>query len=567
MNMSDEIIYESCHCEEQMKNSSRYHKFEVLFRVMATMKWGFWRYLAAIFAMSAAMSGFTTVTALLLKEILAMAQQGTYEGVMGLVVKNVIAGIGLLLVYQIGFIVYTLEAKKGGANLQKEVFGKAMRLSFDYYENTHSGTFMSKVLYDCERAQGIYGSRFRRILMPCLMVIFYLIPMFAISWQVTGGLLGVSIAAFIVNAVFIKPMKKVSRELSNTNTSLTQRLSDILSGMELIKMFALDQQMVTRYEKENKAFLKGQIKMNRLSAGLDGLNQLFDLTGSLFFIALGIFFVSIGITTVDKLAAIYVMYGSMSWNFLQIGIYIPSMASYLTNAQRVFEFLELPEEQKSYMHIGKPEKQAYIAMEQIDFSYDGVNPVLKDFSLYIEKGSTVALKGSSGRGKSTVAKLLLGLYPANKGKISINGRSFAEMSLEEIRAMIGYVPQEPYLYDMSIAENIRLGRPQADMQEVIAAAKAANAHDFIQRQEKGYDTLAGERGNKLSGGEKQRIAIARAILKNAPILILDEATSALDNESERLVNEALDNLMKGKTTIMIAHRPSTLERAERIVEM
>lgn len=566
MSISEAIIYESCDSEEQ-SGSQKYGKFGVLYRLMAMMKWGFWRYLAAIFAMSAAMSGFGTVTALLLKGILAMAQQGTYEGVTVLVVRNVFMCVGLLLIYQIGFIVYTLEAKKGGANLQKEVMAKAMRLPFDYYENMHSGTFMSKILYDSERAQGIYGSRFRRILMPCLMVVFYLIPMFAISWQVTGCLVGVSAVTFIINAVFVRPMKKVSRELSDNNSSLTKRLSDILSGMELIKIFGLDKNMVKCFKTDNKNFADTQRKMNRFSASLDGLNELFDLVGTLVFIALGVFFVSIGMTSVDKLAAIYVMYGSMSWNFLQIGIYIPSMASYLTNAQRVFDFLELPEEKIYYKHIKSPKKQAYIAMEQVNFSYDEGNTVLENFSLYIDKGSTVALKGSSGKGKSTVAKLLLGLYPADSGRISIDGKSFSNLTLSQIREMIGYVPQEPYLYNMSIADNIRLGKPGADMKEIIEAAKAANAHEFIQNQDNGYDTIAGERGNNLSGGERQRIAIARAILKNAPILILDEATSALDNESERLVNEALENLMKDKTTIMIAHRPSTLERADRIVEM
>lgn len=566
MSISDDIIYESCDNEELEGNKKDY-KLKVLIRLLAMMKGGFWRYLAAIIAMSATMSGFGTVTAMLLQEIMNMAQQGTYEGVKELVIKNVLIAVVLLLINQLGFIVYTLEAKKGGANVQEAVLGKAMRLPFDYYENTHSGNFMSKVMYDSERAQGIYGSRFRRILMPCLIVIFYLIPMFSISWEVTGCLLGVSIATFIINAVFINPMKRVSKELSNSNSSLTQSLSDILSGMELIKMFGLDKDKVARFKSDNDNFAKGQKKMNYYSAALNGLNQLFDLVGTLVFIALGVFFVSIGITTVDKLAAIYVMYGSMSWNFLQIGIYVPSMASYLTNAQRVFEFLELPEEKVSYKHIKAAEKQAYIAMEQVNFSYEKDNPVLENFSLYIDKGSTVALKGSSGRGKSTVAKLLLGLYPADSGRISIEGKGLSELSLTQLREMIGYVPQEPYLYDMSIADNIRLGKPGADLKEIIKAAKAANAHEFILNQEKGYDTMAGERGNNLSGGERQRIAIARAILKNAPILILDEATSALDNESERLVNEALENLMKDKTTIMIAHRPSTLERADRIVEM
>lgn len=423
------------------------------------------------------------------------------------------------------------------------------------------------MVYDCGRTEDVYGSRFRRILMPVLMVVFYLVPMFLLNWQVTLCLLGVCIATFVVNAIFIRPMSTVSRKMSGTHTSLTERLTNILSGMEQIKIFNLNRVMVDSYVEENQHFKKEQSKMNVLSAFLESINRGFDLISSLVFIAVGIFFVSIHITTVQDLAAIYVLYGTMSWNFMQIGIYIPSMASCLVNAQKVFIFLDSKEESEYYEHIGKPSGDGYIEMEHVYFSYDGEHDVLSDFNLHIDEGETVALKGESGKGKSTIAKILLGFYPANQGNIAIAGQPFSEMTLSEVRGKIGYVPQEPYLYDVSIAENIGYGKPGASMDEIVEAAKAANAHDFIMRQDQGYDTIAGERGNHLSGGEKQRIAIARAILKNAPILILDEATSALDNESERLVNEALENLMKNRTTIMIAHRLSTLERADRIVEI
>lgn len=542
-------------------------KGHVLLRLLKMMKGGFFFYLVAIVVMSFSMSGFHTITAFLLKNIIHMAQTGSSKGLVRMVAENIAAGLAVLFLYQIGFIVYTMQAKKGCANLQKEILGKAVRLPYSYYENTHSGDFMSKLMYDSARTEDVYGSRFRRILMPCLMVVFYLIPMFALSWQVTACLCGVCLTTFIMNAVFVKPMKKVSQEMSKTHSSLTERLTNILSGMELVKVFSLDKKLVDEYVDSNLKFIKRQKKMNVLSAGLESLNRCFDLASSLVFIVIGIYFVSIHITTVDRLAAIFILYGTMSWNFLQIGLYVPSMANCLTNAQRVFEFLDMKEEPERYKHVGKASGNDYIMMEHVDFSYDGCNDVLKDFSLHIGKGESVALKGESGKGKSTIAKLLLGLYPVTRGNISINGKPFSEITLDELRSLIGYVPQEPYLYDVSIAENIRYGRPEATMDEIVAAAKAANAHDFIMRQEHGYDTVAGERGNRLSGGEKQRIAIARAILKNAPILILDEATSALDNESERLVSEALKRFMAGRTTIMIAHRPSTLERAERIVEV
>ena len=485
-------------------------------------------------------------------------------------------GLAILIITAISFYVYFMEAKKGGANLQKLIYSKSMRLPYSYYENTHSGEFMSKIMYDCDMATGIYGSRFRRILMPAIMTICYLIPMFMTNWQVTLCLFGVSAALFITNGAFIAPMQRVSRQMSKTNTSVTEQLSNILSGMEQIKIYKLKSLMVDRYVSENERFKKERRKVNLMSACLDGLNQTFDLLGALVFIALGILFVSKGITTVGSLAAIYVLYGSMSWNLLQVGLYIPSMASYLANARRVFEFLDSEEEPETYRienaiqnnsDNSKSGHNEAIRMQNVTFSYDGRQDVLHDFNLSIEKGKCVAIKGESGKGKTTIAKLLQGFYPVKSGNIIVNGKDFSTYTLNQIRDMIGFVPQEPYLYDVSIEENIRYGRIDADKESIINAAKMANAHEFIMQLENGYETRAGERGSHLSGGQRQRIAIARAILKDSLILILDEATSALDNKSELLVNEALERLMKNRTTIVIAHRQSTLERADEVIEI
>ena len=306
-----------------------------------------------------------------------------------------------------------------------------------------------------------------------------------------------------------------------------------------------------------------------MSARLDGLNQIFELLGSLVFIAVGPVLVSQGITTVDRLAAVYLLYGSMSWNLLQVGLYIPSMANYLANAKRVFGFLDMEEEPERYESVSAISFQgdAEISIRDVTFSYDGRQDVLQHFNLDIPKGKCVALKAESGKGKSTIAKLILGLYPVKEGKIFIKGKAYEEYPLAEVRQLIGYVPQEPYLYDVSVAENIRYGRPGASQEDIINAAKLANAHDFIMELKDGYETRVGERGNRLSGGQRQRIAIARAVLKDAPILILDEATSALDHNSEKLVNEALDRMMAGRTTIVIAHRESMLAHAELVVEL
>ncbi len=570
MEFSDLMLEEVSSVED---NNSRYDsQWDILIKMLRMMKKGFWLYLSAIIVMGIALSLFDTVTAFLLKNIIARAgnaaEGNAFSGLQWDVLKCLLIGLVSLLFYALAFYVYTMEAKKGGANLQRAMYAKAMRLPYTYYDNTHSGEFMSKIIYDCERAQGIYGSRFRRIVMPCIMTVCYLVPMFLLNWQITACLFLCSAALFVVNGIFVGPMRRSGKKMSVTHISLTERLMDILSGMEQIKIFGLQEEKTKQYMHSNKEYKRQQGKMNLMSACLDGLNQCFDLMGSLVFIAVGVFFVGKGITTIDSLAAIYVLYGIMTWNFLQVGIYIPSMASYLVNAKRVLEFLDLEEERKD---ITAKNERGYddfvVRMENVSFSYDSNTEVLHNFNLSIKRGKCVALKGESGKGKSTIAKLLLGFYTVNSGQIYLMGKSYGEYELRQIRDLIGYVPQEPYLYNVSIEENIRYGCIDASFEEIVQAAKAANAHNFIMNLENAYSTVAGERGNALSGGERQRVAIARAILKNAPILILDEATSALDNESEKLVNDALKTLMKGKTTIVIAHRQSTLDKADEIVEI
>ena len=522
----------------------------ILWRMLKMMKTGFIRYLLAIIFMSAALSVFDMITALLFKNIIFRVENYAQRNMFAGLLKEVLlcAGIGclMLFIYALSFYVYTMEAKKGGADLQKALYSKCMRLPYSYYEQTGSSEFMSKVINDCERAQGIYGSRFRRVLMPFLMMSFYLTAMLMLSWQVTLCLFGASAILLVINGLFIEPMQRVSWEMSTINVSITERISNILSGIEQIKIFSLKSVMVEQYIKENEKYRKEQNKRNFMSARLDGLNQIFEL-----------------------LAAVYLLYGSMSWNLLQVGLYIPSMANYLANAKRVFGFLDMEEEPERYESVSAISFQgdAEISIRDVTFSYDGRQDVLQHFNLDIPKGKCVALKAESGKGKSTIAKLILGLYPVKEGKIFIKGKAYEEYPLAEVRQLIGYVPQEPYLYDVSVAENIRYGRPGASQEDIINAAKLANAHDFIMELKDGYETRVGERGNRLSGGQRQRIAIARAVLKDAPILILDEATSALDHNSEKLVNEALDRMMAGRTTIVIAHRESMLAHAELVVEL
>ena len=235
-------------------------KSSTLMRLMKMMKKGFWIYAIAIVVLAMTMAAFQMVAAFLLKNIIKMAQTGNSDGIVIMVVENIVAGILVLLLNMVASNTYTIESKKGCANLQREIFFKSMRLPYAYYENTHSGDFMSKLMYDGDRASDVYGSRFRRLFMPILMVLFYMIPMFWLSWQVTACLMVLCVMTFVVNSLFVRPMKQIGRKLSRKHATLTENLSNLLAGMELAKIFSLDEKLVDNYENVNHEYLIGQKK-------------------------------------------------------------------------------------------------------------------------------------------------------------------------------------------------------------------------------------------------------------------------------------------------------------------
>lgn len=533
-------------------------------------------YLTAIVVSIVGFAGSKIANAWLVKNIMEAAQTRQTEGLLLTIVINFFVIVGAMFMWRFGIVRYNIEAKRGIARVEKQVFAKVLRLPMSYYENIHSGDFMSKLVFDMERAGDIYGSRLRRLLDGILTTIIYMIPMLWLNWQLTLCLLSVSAVSLLVNSIFLKPMKKMGSKLSGKNAVMTEKITNILAGMETTKIFPTGRQLLEDYDIANSDCYKIQKKTNTMSAALEGLNNLFDLLSSLAFLGVGVWFVSKNLTTLGELSAIYSIYGNFRFVVMEIGKYIPQMMNCVANAERIYDFLHLEEEPETYEMSGAADKATgkaagIVTAKDIAFAYKEDRQILEGFSLDIKKGEFVALTGASGCGKSTFAKLLLGFYKPEQGDLTINGKSYSELSLKEVRDLIGYVPQEPYLFEATIAENIAYGRADnpegVPMEDIIEAAKAANAHDFIMKLPEGYDTIPGERGNTLSGGEKQRIAIARAVLKNAPVLLLDEATSALDNESERLVNEAIERLCKERTTIMIAHRASTIARADRVIAM
>ena len=546
--------------------------YKLFIRAMKVMGDRLFIYLAAILGMSVGMSLFFVMSSLLMKSVVDIAQTGEYHKMATSIIGILIVSVLSLLVYRSSTIRYNVEAKRVYGKLSEAVLDTEMQLPYTYYEKHHSGEIVSKVSYDLTGMGNIYGSRFRRVIMPFIQVIVMLIPMLALCWQLTLCLVAVNCVMIGIDMLLVDPMHKVSKELSGINGRMTSRLSDLLQGMEQVRMYEAGQRTVEEFRTENKKYAKKSGKKIFYISCLESVDRGFELLCSLVFLMLGIYFVQSGFTTLGSVAAIYTMYGVFSSQFLQMGKYVPELVGCLANAKNIFDFLDEAREPENWYcdKISAKELQTMenvVEVDSITFAYDEDRKVIEDFSLHVKQGECVAITGPSGCGKTTLSKLLLGLYPMEKGDIRINGLSMREHTLVDIRKQIAYVPQEPYLFQGTIRDNIMTGSLCAGEEEMIEAAKQANAHEFIIGFENGYDTLVGERGNNLSGGQRQRIAIARAILKNAPIILLDEATSALDNESEQLVNDAMKNLQGKKTIIMIAHRPSTIQLADRVCGM
>lgn len=536
-------------------------------------------YFLGILFMSIGWSLFAIMTSLLMKNVVDAAENGNATKIPLIIIGNIICGFISLVIYRGAAILYNVEAKRAYANLCKNVFAKEIKLPFSYYEKHHSGEFISKISYDLEKMGSIYSSRLRRAVAPILQVIVYLIPMFILNWQITICFICVNVCMLIINTFLIKPIRDVSKKISNSNRDMTEKMSNLLQGMEQTRMYSAGKETIEEFIKENEIFTRQSRKKFLFMALLESSSKGFELVCALAFLIIGIYFTNNEYTTLGSLTAIYSLYGVFSFQFLQLGKYLPELIGCLVNAQNIFDFIcediepncwyeDIKYEDIDNYYVKKKIKaEQEIIIDKIDFSYRKELKLLHNFSMNINKGECVAITGQSGCGKSTISKLLLGLYKVENGMIWIDGQPYLKINNMEIRQKIAYVPQEPYLFNDSIKENIRIGKLNATDEEIENAAKIAHAHEFIMKFENGYETMVGERGNKLSGGERQRIAIARAIIKDAPIILLDEATSALDNESEQFVNESLKSLINKKTIIMIAHRPSTIALADREIIM
>lgn len=578
-------------CTQKDNNKKNSGICQLFLRTMRTMGKRRFMYYGSILGMSITFAMFSVMEAFLMKIVVDIAQKGEWDRLISSVVIIVITGVIVLLGYRFACIRYNVEAKRIYGKLYEQVLSHEMKLPCEYYENHHSGEMLSKVSFDLGRMGDIFGSRFRRVVMPFIMVVVFLVPMFVLSWQLTLCLVAVNTVLIGVTMVLTGPLKSLSKKMSESNSIMTKHITDLIQGIIQVRMFPAGRKTVDRYNEEADVYAVKSDKRNMFSSLLECANTGFDLICNLVFLALGILFVQKGYTTLGAIAAIYTMYGRFSRQFLQMGKYIPELIAYLTYAQNIFDFLDEKTEEvmlnrqefnKERLHneinnscghnnifnnVDYSVKISDLAFSYIKDENNAPVVVLDNYNERIKAGEFVAVTGASGSGKTTLSKLLMGFYKPDSGMIEVCGNNLDDISLSAGRSFFALVPQDAILFNMSIMDNIRMGRLDATEAEIIKAAKMANAHQFIIEFTDGYDTVVGEKGMSVSGGQRQRIAIARAILKNAPIMLMDEATSALDNESERAVNETLQNLKGRMTIIMIAHRTSTIQMADRVISL
>ncbi len=453
-------------------------------------------------------------------------------------------------------------------DLRKNIYKHIIELPISFYSKRKKGDIMARILGDINEMQNSFFILLELIIREPLTIIFSLVVMFSISWQLSiFVLLFIPISGFLISSIG-KRLKRQSLRAQQESGQLISTVEETLTGLKIVKSYNAEITFKKRFTNSADRILK---LVNKI-----GLKN--NLAGPLSEV-LGIITIAILLWYGGKLVLIEkVIEGTTFIGFMALayGILTPakaiSKASYrvkngVAAADRVFEILfhedTMPDHKNAIKLSGFNDK---IELKNVSFKYEN-EYVLKDFSMTVKKGQSVALVGQSGSGKSTIANLLTRFYDVNKGTISIDGNDIKNTTKTSLRSQIGLVTQDSILFNNSIKNNLKIGKYSATDQEIIEALKVANAWEFVKELPEGIETNIGDAGNSLSGGQKQRLSIARAVLKNAPIMILDEATSALDTESERLVQDALEKMMKNRTSVVIAHRLSTIQNADHIIVM
>ncbi|WP_049311648.1 SAV1866 family putative multidrug efflux ABC transporter [Staphylococcus aureus] len=452
-------------------------------------------------------------------------------------------------------------------DIRKKLYNHLQALSARFYANNQVGQVISRVINDVEQTKDFILTGLMNIWLDFITIIIALSIMFFLDVKLTLAALFIFPFYILTVYVFFGRLRKLTRERSQALAEVQGFLHERVQGISVVKSFAIEDNEAKNFDKKNTNFLTRALKHTRWNAySFAAINTVTDI-GPIIVIGVGAYLAISGSITVGTLAAFVGCLELLFGPLRRLVASFTTLTQSFASMDRVFQLIDEDYDIKNGVGAQPIEiKQGRIDIDHVSFQYnDNEAPILKDINLSIEKGETVAFVGMSGGGKSTLINLIPRFYDVTSGQILIDGHNIKDFLTGSLRNQIGLVQQDNILFSDTVKENILLGRPTATDEEVVEAAKMANAHDFIMNLPQGYDTEVGERGVKLSGGQKQRLSIARIFLNNPPILILDEATSALDLESESIIQEALDVLSKDRTTLIVAHRLSTITHADKIV--
>ena len=460
-----------------------------------------------------------------------------------------------------------LVSERMGADLRTTTFEHLMRLSLDYFGSKRTGDLMTRVGSETDRINVFLSLHALDFATDVLMIAMTAVILVSINpWLAAVTLIPLPFIAWLIHLVRDR-LRTGFEKIDRVWGEVTNVLADTIPGIRVVKAFAQEQREANRFRAANQYNLEVNDKLNKTWSLFTPTVSLLTEIGLLVVWAFGIWLVSHHDITVGVLTAFIAYIGRFYGRLDSMSRIVSVTQKAAAGAKRIFDILDHVSNVPDPVNpVRMPQLEGRIEMDDIGFRY-GSRSVIRGLSLDIRPGEMIGLVGHSGSGKSTLVNLICRFYDVSDGAIRVDGVDIRRIAVADFRRHIGLVLQEPFLFFGTIAENIAYGKPEATREEIVAAARAAHAHDFILRLPHGYDSLVGERGQGLSGGERQRISIARALLINPRILIMDEATSAVDTETEKEIQKALDNLVQGRTTIAIAHRLSTLRKADRLVVM
>lgn len=507
-----------------------------------------------------------------LKELMAAVNAIPQLTLLGWIIIGIIAAFffkGLFTFLQQYFM--TDVSTKVLTDLRNTIYDKLLEFSLDFYSRSHTGALVSRITYDTSMVQNsitegitdlVYQSSQVAV---SIFMIFFFREMYNIGWDLL-------VLGFVVLPLIMCPIVRVGKKLRKISGNMQERMGEVtttlvetISGMRIVKAFSMEDSEKNKFASQNKALYKILMRSAKREKLLDWVIEFIGLVCGCFILWLGGRKIIMNSADPAGFIAFIVAIFLLSRPLTRLGKINSINQKALAAAERIFEILDMkPKVLQKEEAADLPAFRDSIKFNNVSFAY-GDETVLHKIYLEVKKGDVLAIVGPSGGGKSSLVNLIPRFYDASAGGVVIDGMDVKDLKLKSLIAQVGIVTQETILFHDTVEANISYGKPGASEEEIIKAARIANAHDFIERLPDGYKTIVGERGHRLSGGERQRLAIARAVLKDAPILILDEATSQLDMESEQLVQEAIEKLMSGRTVFVIAHRLSTVKFATKII--